>query len=378
VLYGSHLLSGHINPETIDPEWFAARRGGDMAATLEQALLAHDVADTLAALAPPQPGYGHLKEALARYREIPGWSPIEEGPALRSGDRNPRVAALRARLAATGDLPRADREVHDVELFDDRLDEAVRRFQARHGADVDGVVGKDTILELNRPVEDRIRQIAVNLERWRWLPQTLGRRHVLVNIAGFDARAVEDGASVLEMRAIVGRTYRRTPVFSDRISYLVLNPSWTIPPSIAVQDKLPLIRKDPSYLARQGIKVYAGWGSEAQEIDPATIDWGAFGGKSFRLKDEVYQFTHPYTRADRRVLLTLDLSDTATRRVTRKVKRTDGDFAVAWIRNVDEGRLFYCGLGHGADAFCNRAVVQFYLDGIQFALGDLQADADPG
>jgi murein L,D-transpeptidase YcbB/YkuD len=110
----------------------------------------------------------------------------------------------------------------------------------------------------------------------------------LVNIAGFEVRAVTDGVTALDMRAIVGRPHRRTPVFSDVMSYMVLNPSWNIPPSIAVQDKLPLIRKDPSYLSQQNIKVFSGWGADARELDPADIDWAAVSAKNFpyRLRQE--------------------------------------------------------------------------------------------
>ena len=287
-LFASHLLAGHVNPESIDPEWFAARRGGDMAAVLDRALSDGGISNALTALAPPQPGYGHLKQALARYRQCNDWDPVDEGPALRKGDRGGRVEALRTRLEATGDLGPGDSESGDREFFDDVLASAVRRFQERHGADIDGVVGKETLAALNRSREQRIRQIVVNLERWRWLPQSLGERHVLVNIAGFDVQAVKDGDAVLSMRAIVGKTFRRTPVFSDRISYLVLNPSWTIPQSIAVGDKLPLIRKDPSYLARQNIRVFEGWGADSRELDPASIDWSAVSARNFsyRLRQE--------------------------------------------------------------------------------------------
>lgn len=288
VLYGAHLLSGHVNPETIDPEWFAARRGGDLAETLEQALGSGEISAALAALSPPQPGYKLLKRALSRYRGMRAWPSIEDGAPLRLGGRGPRVASLRELLIVTGDLAATSPESSENDLFDEDLENAMQRFQERHGVDVDGVAGKDTMLELNRPVGERIEQIVINLERWRWLPQTLGHRHVLVNIAGFSVHAIEDGEPVLEMKAIVGRTYRRTPVFSDQISYLVLNPSWTIPQSIAVQDKLPLIREDPAYLSKQRIRVLSGWGADAHEVEPASIDWAALGDKGFpyRLRQE--------------------------------------------------------------------------------------------
>jgi type 1 glutamine amidotransferase len=123
---------------------------------------------------------------------------------------------------------------------------------------------------------------------------------------------------------------------------------------------------------------WGGGGTWAFKIDePNHVLTRAFGGKGFKLKDEIYQFKEPYTRADRRVLLSLDLSDPVTAGVSQGVKRTDKDFAVAWVKNVGKGRVFYCGLGHGGNVFQEPAVLRFYLDGIQFALGDLRADAQP-
>jgi murein L,D-transpeptidase YcbB/YkuD len=172
-------------------------------------------------------------------------------------------------LAVTGELAVTD----ESDLFDEALEEAVRRFQASHGLESDGAVGRGTLAALNVTAAQRVRQIEVNLERWRWLPQKLGDRYVLVNIAAFHLYVVEGGSSILDMRVVVGRPVRRTPVFSDRMTYLVFNPYWEIPELIAVQDIVPQVRRDLSYLAQMGIKVYQGWGAKAREIDPATINW---------------------------------------------------------------------------------------------------------
>ncbi len=123
---------------------------------------------------------------------------------------------------------------------------------------------------------------------------------------------------------------------------------------------------------------WGGGGTWAFRIDaPDHVLNRAFGGKGFKLQDEIYQFKDPYSRDDRRVLLTLDLTDPATGKVTGGVKRADKDFAVAWIKTEGKGRVFYCALGHAANVFMDPAVMQFCLDGIQYALGDLQADASP-
>lgn len=305
LLLAGHYLSGKVDPVSIDPRWKAEPRDRDLAALLEAALSGDGVASSPEGLLPPQEGYRRLTEALARYRRIAGeggWPVPGEGPTLRPGDRGERVAALRGRLMATGDLAqgaaddtaaggapaRAEAGETAPDSFGAALEAAVKRYQARHGLEADGVVGPATARELSVPVASRIEQIRANLERWRWLPADLGRRHVLVNAADFRVDLVEDGGAVLTSRAIVGRPYRKTPVFSDRIRYIVLNPAWEVPENLAVEDELPLIRGDPGFLERVGMKVIRGWGASADTVDPATVDWGALGPGRFpyRLRQE--------------------------------------------------------------------------------------------
>lgn len=274
LIYGSHLLAGRINPETIDPEWHANRREADLALALQSALESDRIEEGLKRFLPPQGGYARLRQALARYREISakgGWPVVAPGPKIAKGDRSDRVEALRARLVATGDLHH--RLPSEGDVFDEALAQAVLRFQRRHGLEMDGVVGRATLVALNVPAVDRIRQIEVNMERWRWLPQDLGPKYILVNIANFELDVVEGAQKVIMMRVVVGRDYRRTPVFSDKMTYLVLSPYWHVPPSIAVQDLLPLVHEDPDYLASNNIKVFSGWGAGAKEVDPRTINW---------------------------------------------------------------------------------------------------------
>lgn len=282
LLLGSHLLNGRIDPETIDREWRVVRREGDPVRSLQEVVDGgRDVRAVLHGLLPQQAGYRDLRAALARYRGLAargGWPPVPAGASLRFGDADSRVAALRLRLHSAGDLD--DAAMHGVD-FDETLLGAVLAFQQRHGLDPDGVVGPKTLAALNVTAEARVRQIELNLERWRWMPQDLGRRHVLVNTAAFLLDMVQDDEAVLSMRVVVGRPYRRTPDFSDSITYLVLNPYWEIPPSIAVRDILPQIRKDPGYLKKLGIRVFRGWGAEARALDPAAIDWQGLKAGSF-------------------------------------------------------------------------------------------------
>jgi murein L,D-transpeptidase YcbB/YkuD len=289
LIYGFHLLAGRVNPETIDPEWRANRRDADLAALLQSAVETNQIEQALEGLLPPQPGYARLQEALARYRQIAargGWVAVPEGPKMEEGERGERVLILRQRLAASGDLD--EEPSSSADLFDEALQQAVQRFQNRHGLEVDGVVGPATLAALNLPVEMRVRQIELNMERWRWLPEDLGKSYILINIANFELDVVENGQKVMMMRVVVGRDYRRTPVFSDRMTYLVFSPYWHVPQNIAVQDILPAVRKDPAYLAQKNIRVFQGWGVETKEIDPTSVDWSEVGAKNlnYRFRQE--------------------------------------------------------------------------------------------
>lgn len=282
LLYASHLLTGRVSPTDITPSWNIPQREADLVQKLASVAGGGSVSRVVESLRQPQPEYARLVRALDRYRHITalgGWPTVPEGPTLRKGEEGERITLLRERLQVTGDLPTDQTE--PVDTFDTALHEAVVRFQERHGLNPDGAVGPATRAALNVSAEDRVRQLVVNLERWRWLPQDLGHRHVLVNIAGFRLQVVENGEDVMQMRVITGRPYRQTPVFSGEISYLVFNPYWHVPHSIATEDKLPEIKNDPGYLARQGFEVFQGWGADARPIDPSTIDWSRLSQKNF-------------------------------------------------------------------------------------------------
>lgn len=284
--YGSHLVSGRVDPRSIDPLWTVNGRERDMAALLDRTLEeGRSPQAVLAEIAPRHPGYARLQEALIAYRRLAsagGWPTVPGGPALRAGDAGPRVAALRRRLEASGDLSADDGRPDAVPdtVFGDALDASVRSFQRRHGLEPDGIVGEGTLGALNVPAESRVRQIERNLERWRWLPAELGETHLRVNIADFGLELVEGDSTVLSMRAVVGRDYRQTPVFSDTMRYVVLNPTWTVPRSIAARDILPRLKESISYLEEQGMVVYGGWSPDARPVDPSAVDWARLSADS--------------------------------------------------------------------------------------------------
>ena len=285
LLLASHLLAGRVNPETLHSEWDVFNPTTDLAAILQSAIETNQIKAVLKTLQPPQPGYRALKEALARYRAISqqgGWPMIPDNTTWHRGDYGVRYYLLRKRLELSGDLDAA--ESGYPYLFDDALEKAVRKFQKRHGLNSDGVVGNKTTTALNVPVADRIRQIELNLERWRWIPHELGPKYILVNIADFKLSVVEDRQTLMEMRVVVGRDYRKTPVFSKKMTYMVLNPYWNIPQKIAVEDILPKVKLNRRYLSRQKIKVFKSWRKGAPELDPKAIDWRWLNEENFAFK----------------------------------------------------------------------------------------------
>ena len=234
---------------------------------------------------PETTSYLKLESALAQYRNLQGqggWPSIPEGPSMRKGDSGPRVATLRNRLLISGDLETANEQHSD--LFDDEMVLAVRRFQERHGRTVDGIVGPHTLMDLNVSVEQRVRQIELNLERWQQMPCDLGERFIMVNTASFQLEVVEKGQRLMEMRVVAGRRSSRTPEVSGELTYLVLNPYWHVPHSIAKRDILPKIQEDPDYLIRQNISVFENWESDSPEIDAQSVDWSKVTEQAFSFK----------------------------------------------------------------------------------------------
>jgi murein L,D-transpeptidase YcbB/YkuD len=269
--FAADLTGGRIEPASADSAWSASSHPLDVA-MLATALDSTPLRRVLAALAPPAPAYARLRAALRRYRHIAargGWPRIAAGPDLAPGMRGPRVALVRRRLALESGSPFGG---DDPETFDDSLARAVRDFQTSYGLQVDGVVGQATLTALNVPVKQRIRTMELNLERWRWLPRELGKSYVMVNSAAFLVELFVHDSAVLTMRAVVGRFDWPTPIVSARITELGFSPRWEIPQPIALVELLPLIRKDPGYLAREHIVATRDSAGVSREVDPATID----------------------------------------------------------------------------------------------------------
>jgi murein L,D-transpeptidase YcbB/YkuD len=280
--YIRHLRTGRLDPQDTGTEWHIRPPVIDPVAVLTGILASPSFQDALHQLPPRHPGYLRLKALLRGYRSLEstgGWPVIPPGEVLERGSYDQRVHLLRHRLMLSGNL--AGFDYREAFNFDATLEEAVRVFQALHGLEVDGVVGRKTLAALNVPISERIQQIQLNMERWRWMPDELGERYLLVNMAGFELQAIEDDKTVMDMRVIIGRPYRSTPAFAGQMSYLVFNPYWNVPHKLAILDLLPKQQADPDYLTLKGFRVYADWSKGAQELDPAEIDWPAYTPETF-------------------------------------------------------------------------------------------------
>ncbi|MFQ5644324.1 MAG: murein L,D-transpeptidase [Thiogranum sp.] len=280
VRLGYHLLVGKVDPVELDNNWNMTDTIGDLDTALALALaIDKGTVDELVELLRPQlPVYAELRATLARYRDIRqrgGWQAVTPGPVLKAGMTDPRVRELRQRLAATGDMAVAGPA---STLFDADVESGVKKFQRRHALEADGIAGKATLQAMNVPVQDRIDQIRVNLERARWVLHKLPDEYVLTDIAGFRVIYFRNGEVIWESRAQVGKPYRKTPVFRSRITYLDINPTWTVPPTILKNDILPRLKKDPDYLRRKNMRVIT---FDGKPVDESTIDWSRYPAESF-------------------------------------------------------------------------------------------------
>lgn len=274
--YANHVYQGRVLPDQIYQSWLAPKRptSRNIPDELAQSIQDDCFDAFIESLHPQSENYKRLRSALWQYEKIRqsgGWLPIDSGSTLQFGDQGPRVAMLKYRLKLTTDGFEDTPIAND--RFDERVTSAVRHFQRRHGLKEDGLVGKQTLAELNVSVEKRIDQLQLSMERWRWYPDSFGDRFLMVNIPAFTLTIVESGSRVDRIRAIVGKKNRQTPIMSGQMTYIEFNPYWNIPQKIARRDILPRIKHDPAYLINQGIRVFDSWDQHAQALDPAGIDW---------------------------------------------------------------------------------------------------------
>ena len=277
--YASDLKVGRFLPGKVDPNFFIESRTIDQQAALKDLAQTDSIDRFFDAWQPPGQRYAALRTVLAKYRALAakgGWNTVPLGESIKPGTSDPRIPAIRARLSLT-DVASGEVGTAEGQLYGNALVEVVKRFQARQGLEGDGVIGSTTIVAMNVPVQERIKSIILAMERLRWMPENLGQQYLIVNIAGFELRRVNAGKVEERMAVVVGKPYHRTPVFSDRIRFLEFNPYWNVPPDIAVNEELPVLRRNPAGLSAQGFEVVRG----NQVSDPSSVDWSSVGPGHF-------------------------------------------------------------------------------------------------
>jgi L,D-transpeptidase YcbB len=273
--YGENMLTGQLDPREFNQSWHINRQEERIDSALTLTLREDDLAAGLVRMRPQDPMYDSLRTEFVQYRDVVtrgGWQPISDGPQLKPGKpASPaRLAALRARLAAEGYLSDSaaagdSTTARARTVYDRDLAGAVAKFQADHSIAVDSMLGGETLQAMNLPAQYRLGQIAANLERYRWMPRTLGARYIIVNVPQFFLHAFDNGQQVLDMKVIVGQEYqdKATPVFSDSMEYVVFRPYWNVTPDIAAKEIFPKEEANPGYLAANNMEVYNDHGRQA-------------------------------------------------------------------------------------------------------------------
>lgn len=296
-----HLSHGRFSGAALEPLWrapavdealteVAPLVGLEPRAQLEtlgrlEALAGSGLADVAAAFQRARPGfvrYHQLRHAYGQWRNqyrFVNWPEVPSGPSLKPGMDDARTPLVRQRLEAEGYLSPVDGEIGAAERYDETLSAAVSEFQRRHRLKTDGVVGRETRREMNLPRAFRYDQIRANLERLRWLWRDMEFNTVLVDIAGAEVTYLRDNTPLWRSRVQVGTTVRPTPTLKSRITHITFNPTWTVPPTIYRKDKLPEIRRDIGYLAKNRIRVL---GPDGQQLDPYSINWNNPGAIRLR------------------------------------------------------------------------------------------------
>jgi murein L,D-transpeptidase YcbB/YkuD len=268
-----HVRYGKVHPIDLDPTWNVDPRAGAPAleTVVAKVAAAGSPREAIEKLKPQHFIYRGLVAALADLRTIEsagGWPRVPSGKALRPGARDPRVAAVRARLGVADTSPR----------YDEALVRAVKDFQAQHRLATTGVIDRATIAEMNVSAEDRVDQVRVNLERARWVVGDFDDDFVLVNLPAYKAYLIEGGKKVWETRTMIGKEARRSPTFRATLESVVFNPDWNVPPTILAEDIIAKMRAGQDVVAEKHLEVRD---ADGRKVDPASIDWATADAEDF-------------------------------------------------------------------------------------------------
>ncbi len=276
--FQARIANLKINDD-ISTEWVLHRPDVDPAGMVEKALLGADMKRLLEKAVPTAYHYRALQKALRHYMDIAaqgGWKRVMlRHRKLDPGMRDAGVYALRERLSVTGDYRGCSESAED-DLYDRCLIDAVKRFQKRNGLTPDGVVGPATLRVLNITVAERITILRLNLDRIKWFNPRQPHRHIIINIPFFTLYFEEDGKLIQTMKVITGKPNHPTPIFSDEVEMIVLNPYWNVPTSIIQKEMIPKLLRNPYALKRENIEIFRGWGKNAETVDPASVNWAQY------------------------------------------------------------------------------------------------------
>ena len=281
VSFAQHMNSGRVNPRAVNREIVIYPETISAGKLLRQAGTTKNIKAFLRLLAPHTPRYERLRNALSKYRRIAeqgGWEEIPEGEVLKPDMEDERVPLLEKRLVVSGDLPQS--AVGGGNLYDTLLVDAVMRFQGRHGLAVDGVIGGNTLKELNVPIEARIQSMEYNLERRRWMQNDYGPHYIFANLADQVVKVVKNEKTIHAALIQVGKPYHRTPVFTDELEYVEINPYWNVPKSIAVNELLPKLQTNPNHYTSQGFQVLRG----GTVIPASSVPWHSYSKANFPVR----------------------------------------------------------------------------------------------
>ncbi len=262
----------------VSTEWVLHRPEVYPAKMLGNAALGVSLKKQLEKAVPKAYRYKALQKALKKYLDIRangGWEQVLLFKKLNPGKHSEGVHSLRKRLRVTADYTSCD-ESDESNLYDQCLQKAVKHFQVRTGLKEDAVVGAGTLKELNKSVDERITTIRLNLDRLKWLNERGSKRHVIINIPDFQLYFESDGKLIQTMRVITGTPKHPTPIFSDTVEMIVLNPYWNIPKSIIQKEMIPKLMRNSNAMAKQGIEIRAGWGKDAAKVSGGSVNWSQY------------------------------------------------------------------------------------------------------
>ncbi len=270
--YARDLYYGKLDPTDHNKLWGISRKEKDFTALLQEGMESGDIQSIFESLMPNHIVYHDLKKSLAEYEELKNDSTqvkiISEGELIKPGDKDPRIPKIAERLQG---LNYDGIQTRDS-IYSEELAEVIKEFQKSKSIQTDGIIGNSTISELNMGPKDRYLQILANLERWRWYPRDLGDHYIIINIPNFKLAVVKDGDTIREHNVIAGAKARQTPIFSDTINHLEINPTWTVPPTIKAKDVIPKVAADPSYISSHDMTVT---GPNGEQVNPSSVDWNS-------------------------------------------------------------------------------------------------------